>query len=267
MAEAAAKEPSMEDILSSIRKIIADEEAPTESASNPSANTAQQDNNATVNVEHEAIRTTSVEKTEEITTISQAAMKSAEADKLSPQPSIVATTASNVDASGLDTVKVTNSLAGVAESVRSKVAQEINAIAPTVEARPEVSVEQEKPPVTTSVAVEETLAIKRVEMPEAKPASTPQIEVPVLQSAVSEQAPAEAEVNDEAAAFKGALMSPSVDGVVSSAFDRLKRSAMDDIDAKTEAILRPMLREWLDENLPVLVERLVREEIERVARG
>jgi cell pole-organizing protein PopZ len=34
-----------------------------------------------------------------------------------------------------------------------------------------------------------------------------------------------------------------------------------------EQMLRPMLQEWLDNNLPVLVERLVREEIERVARG
>jgi cell pole-organizing protein PopZ len=31
-------------------------------------------------------------------------------------------------------------------------------------------------------------------------------------------------------------------------------------------MLRPMLREWLDDNLPTLVERLVREEIERIAR-
>ena len=28
-----------------------------------------------------------------------------------------------------------------------------------------------------------------------------------------------------------------------------------------------LLQEWLDDNLPTLVERLVREEIERVARG
>jgi cell pole-organizing protein PopZ len=28
-----------------------------------------------------------------------------------------------------------------------------------------------------------------------------------------------------------------------------------------------MLQDWLDNNLPLLVERLVREEIERVARG
>ncbi len=32
-------------------------------------------------------------------------------------------------------------------------------------------------------------------------------------------------------------------------------------------MLKPMLREWLDDNLPTLVERMVREEIERVARG
>jgi cell pole-organizing protein PopZ len=32
-------------------------------------------------------------------------------------------------------------------------------------------------------------------------------------------------------------------------------------------LLRPMLKTWLDENLPGMVERLVRAEIERVSRG
>jgi len=32
-------------------------------------------------------------------------------------------------------------------------------------------------------------------------------------------------------------------------------------------MLRPMLKSWLDDNLPSLVERLVRSEIERVSRG
>ena len=39
------------------------------------------------------------------------------------------------------------------------------------------------------------------------------------------------------------------------------------VDDLVEDLLRPMLRSWLDINLPPLVERLVREEIERVARG
>jgi hypothetical protein len=32
-------------------------------------------------------------------------------------------------------------------------------------------------------------------------------------------------------------------------------------------MLRPMIKTWLDDNLPALVERLVRIEIQRVARG
>jgi cell pole-organizing protein PopZ len=32
-------------------------------------------------------------------------------------------------------------------------------------------------------------------------------------------------------------------------------------------LLRPMLKTWLDENLPGMVERLVRAEIERVSCG
>lgn len=34
-----------------------------------------------------------------------------------------------------------------------------------------------------------------------------------------------------------------------------------------QGLLKPMLKTWLDDNLPPLVERLVRAEIERVARG
>jgi cell pole-organizing protein PopZ len=32
-------------------------------------------------------------------------------------------------------------------------------------------------------------------------------------------------------------------------------------------MLRPMLKTWLDDNLPRMVDRLVRAEIERVSRG
>jgi uncharacterized protein len=38
-------------------------------------------------------------------------------------------------------------------------------------------------------------------------------------------------------------------------------------DSMVREMLRPMLKHWLDENLPAIVERLVRAEIERVARG
>lgn len=53
-------------------------------------------------------------------------------------------------------------------------------------------------------------------------------------------------------------------GELSEAFAASRRRSFDEV---AEEMLRPMLQEWLDNNLPTLVERLVREEIERVARG
>ncbi len=47
-------------------------------------------------------------------------------------------------------------------------------------------------------------------------------------------------------------------------FDGVERRSIEDMAA---GMLRPMLQDWLEDNLPTLVERLVREEIERVARG
>ena len=39
------------------------------------------------------------------------------------------------------------------------------------------------------------------------------------------------------------------------------------VEESIRSMLRPMLKSWLDDNLPVIVEKLVRTEIERVARG
>lgn len=67
------------------------------------------------------------------------------------------------------------------------------------------------------------------------------------------------------------LLSQRTDQAVGQAFQHLAGSilagsqrTLDDI---VREMLRPMLKEWLDDNLPGIVERLVRAEIERVARG
>ncbi|MCJ8322327.1 MAG: DUF2497 domain-containing protein [Rhizobiales bacterium] len=39
------------------------------------------------------------------------------------------------------------------------------------------------------------------------------------------------------------------------------------VEAMVMALMRPMLKGWLDDNLPVMVEKIIREEIERVSRG
>jgi cell pole-organizing protein PopZ len=67
------------------------------------------------------------------------------------------------------------------------------------------------------------------------------------------------------------LMSEQATAAVSAAFDSLANTFFSQnartIEDLVREMLRPMLRHWLDDNLPGLVERLVRAEIERVARG
>ncbi len=71
---------------------------------------------------------------------------------------------------------------------------------------------------------------------------------------------AESEVRKE-------LMSPTTTDSVHTAFEQLKNLTTEGLDSKVRDMIRPMLREWLDNNLPSMVERLVRDEIERVSRG
>jgi cell pole-organizing protein PopZ len=66
------------------------------------------------------------------------------------------------------------------------------------------------------------------------------------------------------------LLSARSDAAVATAFNQLADtvpSKSRTIDGVVEDMLRPMLKTWLDNNLPQLVERMVREEIERVSRG
>ncbi|NTF31634.1 PopZ family protein [Rhizobium skierniewicense] len=53
-------------------------------------------------------------------------------------------------------------------------------------------------------------------------------------------------------------------GELAEMFDGVERPT---VEQMAQDMLRPMLQDWLEDNLPTLVERLVREEIERVARG
>ena len=69
----------------------------------------------------------------------------------------------------------------------------------------------------------------------------------------------------------GPLVSPETDKAVTSAFEALSaqfaaRSAQL-AEGMIRDMLRPILKTWLDENLPGIVERLVGAEIERLARG
>jgi hypothetical protein len=87
-----------------------------------------------------------------------------------------------------------------------------------------------------------------------------------------------------AAAPDQALVGAGVAGVASSAFDRLSQAVQESVPAPAASdpgptmsggktledvvkeMLRPMLKEWLDRNLPPMVERFVEREIVRLTR-
>ncbi|WP_027156204.1 DUF2497 domain-containing protein [Mesorhizobium sp. WSM2561] len=75
----------------------------------------------------------------------------------------------------------------------------------------------------------------------------------------------------EAPSVRPAILSEHTGRQVAAAFGELSDAfasrSKKTFDEMAEEMLRPMLQDWLDNNLPTLVERLVREEIERVARG
>ena len=86
-----------------------------------------------------------------------------------------------------------------------------------------------------------------------------------------EPAPAPMPRHDPAPMSRSPLMSTAAAEAVDSAFNQLAQSVFTQngrtIEDLVRDMLRPMLKNWLDDNLPGLVERLVRAEIERVSRG
>lgn len=67
------------------------------------------------------------------------------------------------------------------------------------------------------------------------------------------------------------LISQASEGMIASAFADLSMTVINrnarTLDDLVQEMLRPMLQQWLDRNLPTMVERMVRAEIERVTRG
>ncbi|MDB5578039.1 MAG: hypothetical protein JWR80_3215 [Bradyrhizobium sp.] len=75
----------------------------------------------------------------------------------------------------------------------------------------------------------------------------------------------------ESAAPVQQILSHTTVSAVESAFNSLANTVLSNnartLEDLVKEMLRPMLKNWLDDNLPGLVERIVKAEIERVSRG
>jgi uncharacterized protein len=103
--------------------------------------------------------------------------------------------------------------------------------------------------------------------------------LPRLRGSVAEAEPARPAPRVETPAARvparseaATMLSGTSAQAVHSAFGKLAESVLTratserSVEEVTRELLRVMLKQWLDENLPAMVERMVREEIERVAR-
>ncbi len=101
-----------------------------------------------------------------------------------------------------------------------------------------------------------------LEFSESAPAPLPPRATPIAPPSYDRPAPAVSGQD---------MLSSSTSAAVESAFNALANTVLSNnartLEDLVKEMLRPMLKSWLDDNLPGLVERIVKAEIERVARG
>ena len=203
-AQAKPNEPSMEEILASIRRIISDDEG-----------------------------------------------KPAETDaQAAPEPAPVAVEAPSNDDDVLD-------LATEATRIQPPAIQEVpqpEPVTPAAEDDVDFLETSERAPEPAPAPI---LAVVP-EMPRPRPVAPPVTELPSPAAAAPALDMAE-------------LLSDQSSAAVNAAFGQLAHTVLSNnartLEDLVKDMLKPMLKSWLDDNLPAMVERLVRAEIERVARG
>ena len=221
MAKAQAQEPSMEEILASIRRIIADEETAPKGAKAPEPEPEPEETVSEDDLDRLFASAgkdepeMAVEEEEDVLDLTE--------DLMVDDPPLVE---------------------GVGEDTDLAFEDPDSFLEPMVEEPPP------PPPPPPPPVMAAPPPPPRVSIPEPEP--VPAFDLPP----VAEAAP---------------LISQAAEGLVSSAFSNLGLAVLNrnarTIEDLVQEMLRPMLKAWLDQNLPPMVERMVRAEIERVTRG
>jgi cell pole-organizing protein PopZ len=248
---AKVQEPSMEEILASIRRIIADDEAKPAAAEKPASPAVA------------AKPAAPVAKAPVMNDIPPSALPVAKAAAAKPQPppakpappvAAPPPAAAPVVSNSQDDIDAM--LAGLDEATSEA---EIRPAAPEVEVlelTDEMALPDVPEPSFRKVDPQDDL-----EFTEAAAARAvhrqPAYEPPPFETAAAPQAQQ--------------ILSRSTVSAVESAFNSLANTVLSNnartLEDLVKEMLRPMLKSWLDDNLPKLVERIVKAEIERVSRG
>ena len=237
MAEQAEKEPTMEEILSSIRKIIADDDAPAAEAPVAAEPAAEIDDSGMFD---------------------DADLLSADAAPLESEDDVLAAISQSME-DATNELEAGASEAAVEEEVFDFEEDSFEAFEEDsfegVEdfAEAEIDLEPEAP------AVEDTFELAQdiVSEPEPEPQPEPVIEEEPPMAA--QPAPITDTATVTAAA--GALSK-----LLSNVEFGEEAGGATTIEGLVREMMRPMLKAWLDENLPGIVEKQVAAEVQRIAR-
>ena len=235
---AKVQEPSMEEILASIRRIIADDEAKPAAAEKPASPAAARP---------EAPARPSVMKDIPPSAIAPAAKPAAPKPAPPPPPPAPEPVASNNQ-----------------DDIDAMLAS-LDAATPEADIRPaqpdadvfELTDEMALPDPAPAVPFNKIEPADDIEFSERRSAKArqPAYEPPPFES----EPPAQQ------------ILSRSTVSAVELAFNSLANTVLSNnartLEDLVKEMLRPMLKSWLDDNLPGLVERIVKAEIERVSRG
>ncbi len=117
----------------------------------------------------------------------------------------------------------------------------------------------EPPPSFNKIEPDDDLEFTESPMVQAPQHRSPAMEMPTFGERASSAMPSQQ------------ILSGSTVSAVESAFNALQNTVLSNnartLEDLVKEMLRPMLKSWLDDNLPNLVERIVKAEIERVSRG
>lgn len=247
-------EPSMEEILASIRRIIADDEAkppPAEAAKPAPAPAAPPQPRAMNDI-----------PPSKVAPAKPAAEKPAPPPAAKPAPPPPPAPAADAGPNNQDDIDAL--LAGLDAATP---APEIRAPEPEPEPEPDVleltdemAMDPEPtpaPPPPSFRRVEPRDDLEFAEAPPPRPTPAPSY--------------APADFDAPPLPPQQPILAQSTVSAVESAFNSLAHTVLSSnartLEDLVKEMLRPMLKSWLDDNLPGLVERIVKAEIERVSRG
>jgi uncharacterized protein len=241
------QEPSMEEILASIRRIIADDEAkpPVAEKAAGSAPAAKPEKPGAA---------APVAKAPVMNDIapSAIAVSQAAAPKAPPSP-VAAATAAPAASNSQDDIDAM--LAGLDDATSEAEIRPAQPDGEVFELTDEMALPDAPPSSFHKIDPEDDLEFTETAAAQAAHRQ-PAFEPPPFESPVA--APPQ-------------ILSRSTVSAVESAFNTLAHTVLSNnartLEDLVREMLRPMLKSWLDDNLPGLVERIVKAEIERVSRG